>query len=76
MARQTARANQPISNQLRAFIEANSGSAYELAHEAGIQRASLSRFLSGERTLSQEYIDRLCAALQLRLVASGRRSKR
>lgn len=40
-----------------------------IAELAGIQRASLSRFVSGERDLWLKTADRLCQALGLELVA-------
>ena len=63
-----------VSEQLRKAMERSGLSRYEIAKRAGIEQSSLSRFFSGERGLSQDAIDALCALLGLRLV--GRRPRK
>lgn len=56
-----------ITEQLRTAI-ANSGMTYrELGRRADVPHASISRFVRRDRDLRGEQIDRLCAALNLRL---------
>ena len=62
-----------FSAQLRTIIRNRPGSAYSLARGANVDAAALGRFLSGERGLTSPSIDRLFAALNLKLV-EGRRS--
>jgi plasmid maintenance system antidote protein VapI len=51
----------------RRLIEAE-GSCYELAEWAGLPRSVLTRFITGERGLTLESIDRLAGVLRLRLM--------
>lgn len=64
-----------VSDQLRRHLTDAGSSAYSIAADAGIGRASLSRFLSGDRTLSLHTVDRIAAVLGLRLIATGRRPR-
>jgi plasmid maintenance system antidote protein VapI len=66
-----------ISDHLRQAILAY-GSAYSLAGTAGVDRATISRFLAGKSALSLETVDRLAEVLGLRLVQSRavRRAKK
>jgi DNA-binding phage protein len=64
-----------ISARLREAVRTSGRSMCATAREAGIDKASLSRFLSGERSLTLESAERLAEALGLRLVA-GRRGRR
>lgn len=59
-----------VSEQLRKAMERSGMSRYEIAKRAGVEQSSLSRFFSGERGLSQDAIDALCALLRLNLAAS------
>jgi plasmid maintenance system antidote protein VapI len=65
-----------FSEQLREIIREElkdgSGSAYELAKEAGVDRSVLSRFIAGKRTMTLETADRLAELLKLRIVGRGR----
>lgn len=56
-----------LADQLRAFICEFPGSRTTLAEEAGVDAGVLSRFLSGERTMTLEVADRLAALLGLHL---------
>ena len=56
-----------VSDELRAAIRA-SGTSYKLAKTTGVAEAVIGRFLRGERDLRLATVDRLAAALGLRLV--------
>lgn len=64
-----------VSEQLRKAMERSGMTRYEIAKRAGVEQSSLSRFFSGERGLSQDAIDALCALLRLRLVAREPRKR-
>lgn len=57
----------PISDQLRAAIDASGLSRYRICKELGIDQATMSRFMSGERGLTLKVIDRLGEFLGLTL---------
>ena len=40
---------------------------YQIAKELGIDQATISRFMSGERGLTLKVVDRLCALLDLEI---------
>lgn len=48
----------------------------QIAAAAGIERASLSRFVRGERTLRLDMADRLAAYFRLELRANGKKGER
>ncbi len=56
-----------VSDQLRDALS-KADSLYELAKEAEVDRSVLSRFMSGERTLTLTTVDKLAKVLKLRLV--------
>lgn len=57
-----------LTDQLRRVIDADERSRYRIALEAGIDHATMSRFMSGAG-LSMEALDALGEALGLELVA-------
>jgi transcriptional regulator with XRE-family HTH domain len=61
-----------VSQQLRDVIRHRGLTAYALARDAGIDPGMVSRFLTGERSLRLDSVDRIAAALGLRLVEVGR----
>ena len=70
-----------IADTIRAVVRAElvrGALQREIAHEAGMSEALMSRFLAGSRTLSQPMLEALCRVLRLELVQRGkpRRSKR
>ena len=65
-----------ISDQLRGHLLAAGDSVYSIAAAAGCPRSSLSRFLAGRRSLSLDTVDRVAAAVGLRLVQTGRRGSK
>ena len=50
---------QTLTDQLRCIVAKCEYSRYAIWRQTGIDQASLSRFVSGERTLSPENVDRL-----------------
>lgn len=72
MARKKLRS---VSDTIRQAIEAAASSRYAISQATGIPQSALSRFMSGERGLSMEYIDVLADYFQLELrPRTGRRS--
>jgi DNA-binding Xre family transcriptional regulator len=67
---------QHAADQLRAAIEASELSDYELARRAGVAQSALSRFMTGERSLSLETFEKVCVALELEVVLKRRRAVR
>ena len=62
---------QPLSDQLRAAVEASDLSRYRIAKEIGCSQALLSRFMSGGG-LSFDVMDRLAELLQVNLARKER----
>src|SRR4051812_32331340 len=60
-----------VSDQLRAAIVATGLTAYSLGKSAGVDAGMIQRFLNGERGLNLAAVDRLAAALGLRLVRAS-----
>jgi transcriptional regulator with XRE-family HTH domain len=58
-----------FSDQVRRAIEASGKSRYRICKEAGIDKAAMSRFMSGERGLTLRVLDRLAEYLGLELVS-------
>jgi transcriptional regulator with XRE-family HTH domain len=65
-----------FSDQLRSAIENAKMSVYSLCRITGIDKAVMSRFMSGRRGLSLTSIDRICNVLGLRLVSGTRGAER
>jgi transcriptional regulator with XRE-family HTH domain len=73
-AKTTQRAEKPVSGKLRKAlidaIEANQRTGEknsELSRRSGVSQPQITRFLSGERDISLEVAEKLCAALGLEL---------
>ena len=62
------RRTKKMSDQLRAAIESCGWSLNELDTKTGIDKSTLSRFMSGERGLSMKALDRLGKSLDLEVV--------
>jgi len=58
-----------LSKQLRAAVQLIGDRQSDIARGAGIQPATLSRFLSGQSGLSSDSIDRLCKYLGIVVVS-------
>lgn len=56
-----------ISDQLRAVIKARSLTAYGINRLSGVNIAMIQRFINGERDLRLGTVDKIAAALGLRL---------
>lgn len=65
-----------ISDELRDAIRRDGRSINRLAHECGVETASISRFLRGERELVSGNVDRLAAALGLTLTSTSTKVRR
>lgn len=59
-----------ISDDLRRAIESSGLTRYRIAKDTGLSQSLLSRFVSGERGLSLEAIDKIGTLLGLRLVVA------
>ena len=58
-----------LTDQIREAVKASNLSQYRICKETGIDKASLSKFMSGERSgLSMEALNRLAALLKLKVV--------
>ena len=64
-----------LVNVLRDAIDESGKSQYQLAQETGIDKAALSRFVSGERGLTLDTAAKLAAALGLELKPARRRRR-
>ena len=59
-----------MTDQIRDAVKASKLSHYRLCKETGIDKASLSKFMSGEREgLSMDALNKLAALLKLRIVS-------
>jgi transcriptional regulator with XRE-family HTH domain len=58
----------PISDAVRQAIHRSGLSRYEISKMSGVQQASLSRFMTGERGLTTATLDELAPILGLRLI--------
>jgi hypothetical protein len=59
-----------LTDQIRDAVKASKLSHYRLCKETGIDKASMSKFLSGERQgLSMDALNKLAALLKLKIVS-------
>ena len=58
-----------MSEQLRQAINTSQISRYRISKETGVSQAALSRFMSGERSLTLDTVDVLADFLGLELVS-------
>jgi hypothetical protein len=70
--RKEAREEPTLSGELRRAVHASNKSLTVLAHQAGLSALHLDEFLTGERTLRSDAMDRLAVALgcEVRLTAA------
>ena len=66
-------ADQAFVDQVRDRVESCGISMYELAKRTGVDKSALSRFLSGERWLSETAINAIAAEIGLELKKQRRR---
>lgn len=65
--RKEARDEPTLSGELRRAIHSSSSSLTDIAEDAGIPPLALDEFLTGERTLRSDILDRLTRSLGLEL---------
>lgn len=58
-----------LSDQLRPLIERSGMSRYRICKRIGLAQSAMTRFMSGERGLSMDVLDRLFPLLDLRVIA-------
>ena len=65
-----------LADQLRSAIEASDLSQYEIAKRTGVDKGTLSKFMTGERGgISFESLEKLAPALGLKITARRTRKK-
>ncbi|GAB5444703.1 MAG: hypothetical protein Fues2KO_50520 [Fuerstiella sp.] len=65
-----------IVEQLRGAIEASEKSRYRIARETGISESQLSRFMTGEKGLSPDAMEKVADCLNLEFILRPKRRKR
>jgi DNA-binding Xre family transcriptional regulator len=65
-----------LTGQLREYISTSGRNLKELGQECGVDASQLSRFMRGQRGLTTDSLDKLCAALHLKLVPERRPPKK
>ena len=65
-----------IADQLRQAIERSGMSRYRVSQLSGISEAVLSRFATGQTDLTLSNTDKLCAALELKVVIESKPAKK
>ncbi len=65
----------PLSDQIRAAVEASDLSRYRISKETDIDAGSLCRFIQGQVGLSLDSLDRLAECIGLRIVVDGPKAK-
>jgi transcriptional regulator with XRE-family HTH domain len=65
-----------LTGQLRDYITGSGRNLKELGKESGVDASQLSRFMRGQRGLTTDSLDKLCAALRLKLVPERRPSRK
>jgi plasmid maintenance system antidote protein VapI len=71
----TMAARNPISDVLRRAILKSGLPLLRIAEETGVERASLSRFVAGKRSLRLDMADKLAVYLGLALSRTGKKAK-
>jgi hypothetical protein len=64
-----------LSDQIRAAVKASALTRYRISKLTGIDQGILSRFTAGKAGMTLENVDRLAAALHLRIVADPKSEK-
>jgi len=60
-----------LSDQIRRAVDAAGASRYQICEAAGLDKATMSRFMAGRVGLSLPTVDALAAVLGLRIVTDG-----
>jgi transcriptional regulator with XRE-family HTH domain len=58
-----------LTDQIRDAVRESKLSRYRICQETGIDKASMSKFVNGERGLSLASLDKLAALLELRVIS-------
>jgi transcriptional regulator with XRE-family HTH domain len=61
-----------VSGQLRSIIKTRNLTPYAVSRAAGVAPSVVTRFVNGERGLSADSMDAVCAALGVRLTETRR----
>jgi transcriptional regulator with XRE-family HTH domain len=61
------------TNELRQIVRESGLSLNELARATGVHKSQWSRFLSGERGITEGHLDKLGELFHLKIVAGGKR---
>lgn len=69
--RMPKKAKRPLSRQLRDAVDDCGMTRYQISKQTGIPQSTLSRFISGERELSFDVMDRLGEFLGIELLVRG-----
>ena len=75
MGKQPAIDPSTISGQLKAAIVASGLTHYAIGKAAGVSSGMILRFMAGERDLRLETVDKMAAALRLRLCQDDKPGK-
>ena len=62
-----------LTDQIREAVKQSDLTRYEICRQTGIDKSSMSKFVSGERGLSLTHLDKLAELLGLRITATKRR---
>jgi plasmid maintenance system antidote protein VapI len=65
--------SEPFTEQLKRAIRESELSCYALSQATGVDQSTLSKFLSGQRGLSLDSVDKLVDALGLTLISQKKR---
>jgi transcriptional regulator with XRE-family HTH domain len=65
--------SEPFTGQLRRAIRESELSRYALSRATGVDQGTLSKFMSGQRGLSLDSVDKLVEVLGLTLTAQKKR---
>lgn len=65
-----------LSDQIRQAVDGCGQTRYAIAKATGIDQATLSRFMSGERGLPMKTLDRLADYLDLNIAAKGGKARK
>jgi transcriptional regulator with XRE-family HTH domain len=64
--------SKPLTDQIRDAVRQSKLSRYRMCQETGIDKASMSKFLNGERGLSLAALDKLGALLKLKIISESK----
>jgi len=62
-----------LSEQIKQHILADRRSRYELAQISGVAESTLSRFVHGERAISQDAMNRIGKVLRLKVIRTEKK---